>query len=329
MFKPAVSRQAWLKLFLYGRAGAGKTFTSLLCAEGLIKHCGGEIAFLNTEPGGPDFYAKDVPERRIHSAGFKFDIMTTRSIVDAITAVEKLDSKYKVLIVDSLTDFWDAAINAYTGRRTKLDGIPLHAWDAIKRPYRRLIAAIMNGPFNAIVCARERTEYELGPEGALVVSGTGPRCEKETPHEFNCLIRLVNDDNVIKAEVIKDRSGVLFGKTIEYPDYEKLCGPLVKLLDNNCEQVRRPDEDSTAAYDVEKLTDEEIRRQNLAEWVAKQGRDRIQTARNMKELEAAGRQIHYYKAILPAATITELRQLYNSKYAEFTKADNNNYTPVS
>jgi pantothenate kinase-related protein Tda10 len=43
--------KAALKVGLYGPAGSGKTFTSLLLAEGLARHAGKRVAFCDTEHG--------------------------------------------------------------------------------------------------------------------------------------------------------------------------------------------------------------------------------------------------------------------------------------
>ena len=50
--------QGFLKLALYGKAGSGKTLTSLLIAEGL----GGPILYIDTEDR-TTFYRRTVPER--------------------------------------------------------------------------------------------------------------------------------------------------------------------------------------------------------------------------------------------------------------------------
>jgi pantothenate kinase-related protein Tda10 len=46
--KPKLLKAA-LKLGLYGPAGSGKSFTSLLIAEGLARHTGKRVAYVDTE----------------------------------------------------------------------------------------------------------------------------------------------------------------------------------------------------------------------------------------------------------------------------------------
>jgi hypothetical protein len=102
---------------MFGPAGSGKTFTSLLIAEGLARHTDKRIAFLDTEMGTA-FYGQTVPQRPVHPQGFDFDVLRTRAITETLAAVRGLDSTHhSVVIIDSISHLWDACRNAYTGRR--------------------------------------------------------------------------------------------------------------------------------------------------------------------------------------------------------------------
>jgi KaiC/GvpD/RAD55 family RecA-like ATPase len=124
--------KAALKVGLYGPAGSGKTFTSLLLAEGLARHAGKRVAFCDTEHGTA-FYSQHVPERAAHPDAFDFDVLHTKSITEVLAAVQALDQdRFGVLVIDSITHLWDACRNAYNGKLTRAGTIPLHAWGAIK-----------------------------------------------------------------------------------------------------------------------------------------------------------------------------------------------------
>jgi pantothenate kinase-related protein Tda10 len=56
-FRKAKGEQAAIKMGLYGPPGSGKTFTSLLIAEGLAAITGKRIAYVDTERG-TDFYSQ-------------------------------------------------------------------------------------------------------------------------------------------------------------------------------------------------------------------------------------------------------------------------------
>jgi pantothenate kinase-related protein Tda10 len=57
--------KAALKMALYGPAGSGKSFTALLVAEGLARHTGKRVAYVDTD-FGTAFYGQDVPQRAVH-----------------------------------------------------------------------------------------------------------------------------------------------------------------------------------------------------------------------------------------------------------------------
>jgi len=223
-FQKATPTQAKLKLGLYGPQGSGKTLTSLLVAEGLAARENKRIAFIDTEQGY-SFYSIEIPERRVHPAGFDFDVYHTRSIMDALELAQNLDSSiYGVLILDSVTHFWQAAIEAYSGARTSRDTIPFQAWGAIKRPYKKLMEAFLNGDFHAILCGREGKEVSDTEDGSLKIIGTKIKAEGETGYEPHILVHMTNvrDDQKnfhVEAYFEKDRSGILAGKSIRNPNF--------------------------------------------------------------------------------------------------------------
>jgi hypothetical protein len=132
-FKKPQAVKAALKLAFYGPAGSGKTFTSLIVADGLAQHSRKRIAYVDTE-FGTIFYGQSVPQRRVHPGAFDFDVLYTRSITEVLTAVRELDpDTHGVLVIDSITHLWDSCKNAFTGRLTKAGTVPLHAWGGIKK----------------------------------------------------------------------------------------------------------------------------------------------------------------------------------------------------
>src|SRR5262245_24943054 len=139
-FRKARAEQAALKMGFYGPAGSGKTMTALLIAEGLAKLNKSRVAFVDTEHG-TDFYCQSVKDRAIHPEAFDFDAVYTRSITDVLAAVKGLKEKeHSVLVLDSITHLWEAAMLSYGGKLTKVGTIPMHAWGKIKKPYKDLMS---------------------------------------------------------------------------------------------------------------------------------------------------------------------------------------------
>src|SRR5579863_1775218 len=105
-FRKAKAEQAALKMGIYGPPGSGKTFTSLLIAEGIAKLTGKRVALVDTEHGS-DFYCQKVGTRQVHPEAFDFDALYTRSIMDTLKAVKELDTaQYSIVVIDSITHLW-------------------------------------------------------------------------------------------------------------------------------------------------------------------------------------------------------------------------------
>lgn len=233
-FKKAQSEQAFLKAALYGKAGSGKSLTALLWAEGLSARDGKRVAYVDTERG-TEFYGIAIPERTVHPAAFDFDRLVTTSLMETLEAVEEIDSAvYSSVVIDSITHLWEAARNTYRGPKTSTGGIPIQAWGEIKKPYKRLMSLLLDGDFHAIICGREGVVMEEDEAGDVKVTGSRMKAEGETPHEPHVLGRMWPErqkDGVSTIRVFfeKDRSGILTGKTIPWPNYSTI-EPVVAYL---------------------------------------------------------------------------------------------------
>ena len=263
-FRRAKAEQAALKMALYGLSGSGKTFTSLLLAEGLARTTEGRIAYVDTERG-TDFYCKAVPERKAHPEPFDFDALYTRSITEITTAVRGLDPKeHSVVVIDSVTHLWEAAQEAYSGIRTKAGTIPMHAWGKIKRPYKTLIAHLLNSPMHVFICGRQGTQFEEDEQsGEIKAVGAKMKAEGETPYEPHILlhmhcVRSKNGDGIITAFAEKDRTGVLAQRTINWPCYDNVVRPLLPYLGGT--QAQMDTLEDAAQRDSENLDSNEQRR---------------------------------------------------------------------
>jgi hypothetical protein len=71
--KPQALKAA-LKRALYGAASSGKSFTALLVSEGLARHTGKRLAYVDTEHGTA-FCGQEVAQRRVHPQAFDFDVL--------------------------------------------------------------------------------------------------------------------------------------------------------------------------------------------------------------------------------------------------------------
>lgn len=321
-FKKAVGEQAALKMGLYGPPGSGKTFTSLLMAEGLAALTGKRIAYCDTEHG-TDFYCQAVKTRQVHPAAFDFDAIYTQSITEVLDAVKSVDGKdYAVLVIDSITHIWQSAIAAYGGKQTSIGTIPMHAWGKIKKPYKDIMTVLLSSPMHVIICGRQGIEYATDEESdELKAVGYKMKAEGETPYEPHILIRMeaikpkrTNEVAQIIAYAEKDRTGVLAGRSFVNPTFESLCAPLLGLLGASQAQIASGDE--TAALDAEALATLEIQRLEDSHRLYKQFVAQIALVKTKEELKNLGKEITpALKSMMTPEDLSTLRE----KYAEQEK----------
>ncbi len=187
-------------------------------SEDLARWKGRRVAFCDTEMG-TSFYAQPVPQRAAHPEAFDFEVLHTRSVTDVLAAVRSLDPDvHGVVVVDSVSHLWDACGNAYAGKLTRNGGIPLHAWGAVKKPYKDLMNLLLPLPVHVILCGRQGIDYgEDEGSGELKQVGFRLRAEGETVYEPDVLVRMeshkVNRRQAatVLAHVEKDRTGILAG----------------------------------------------------------------------------------------------------------------------
>lgn len=293
-FMKAKPKQAFLKIGFYGMSGSGKTATSLLLAEGLAKAMNKKIAYCDTERG-TDWYSMAVPQRKWHPAAFQFDSIYSRSLAEILHEVNSLDPKeYGVLVIDSISHVWDAAIAAYTGHRTKIGTIPISAWQMIKKPYKELMSIFINLPMHCIIAGRQTSEFDKDEEsGELEKVGVKMQAEKETPYEPHILVKMYqvksNSGEFVRGQCVayfeKDRTGLFTGRSVAEPNFATF-EPLLSLLGTEQAVV----ETDTSEADAGLAIDEDEKRA-VKEKESARLRDvfltRFQEAESLSELQTA------------------------------------------
>lgn len=323
MFREPKSEQGYLKALMFGPAGSGKTFTSLLLAEGLVRGTGKEVAFVDTE-GGADWYFKDVKERAFHPEAFKAKVMQTRQLAAVIKAVKGFDtSQFGVIIIDSFTHLWEAAQQAWDERNGNPKHRPMYAWGNIKRPYKKLISDLLNLPVHVILLARQGNVFETDENSKEIRQvGVKAKTEGETPYEPSFLFRMESvrqgESAVPTLFIEKDRSGVLQGKEIPYPDYDKVAKPIVRYLDPSHASLQ--DSEDAARLDSVEFEDEEREFAERSETHHRHFIGRISLAVSDGELELIGKEITpAIKKELTSAHHKEIRDKFLERRKELKK----------
>lgn len=326
-FMKAQPKQARLKVSMYGPPGSGKTFTTLLMVEGLARVRGKRIAYVDTERG-TDFYAQKVPSRKVHPEAFDFDAMYERSIAEVSREIYSLDPKvYGAVVLDSISHLWEAAMDAYQGKKTKIDSIPMHAWGRIKKPYKDLIKFLIAAPFDLFILGRQKNLFEDDEEsGEMKKVGVAMRAEGETAYEPHICIRMESRQNpedstesIYIANVEKDRTGVLAGRRIKNPHFGTI-EPLLSLLG----EVQAPaeDEEERIAKDGELLAKDEEKAKAKEEKSAGLLRDfqaKIAAAVNLAGLALTADEIKKAKRYLLDEHEGALRELYKARRETLVK----------
>lgn len=326
-FTKAQPEQARLKISIYGPPGSGKTFSTLLMAEGLAKVRGKRIAFVDTERG-TDFYAQTVEKRRIHPEAFDFDALYSRSLADVTQAIDSLDpDEHGIIVLDSISHLWDAAMDAYGGKRTRVDTIPMHAWGKIKKPYKSLIAKLIASPYDVFILGRQKNLFEQdGESEEMKKIGVAMRAEGETAYEPHLCLRMeavVDKKDSTKsthyAYVEKDRTGVLAGKVLANPSFATI-EPLLPLLGET--QAAAEDEDERIARDGELMDQQDAKQAQKAEKSAGLFRElskAVLEAVDLSGLNTAAEQIKKQKRYLTDEHEGALRELYRSRRDSLTE----------
>ena len=173
------------------------------------------------------------------SAGIEFLVSSTRSFQNLKQAVMEAEAAGAMLIVDSMTHYWEEIREAYlAAKRKRLNNpyarLELPDWNVIKPEWAKFTALFLNNRCHIILCGRGASIYEsqLNEETnkkELIPAGTRMAAEKGMGYEPSLLIEMTSRQctgpkkakSVVRtATVLKDRSDVLDGLQFDDPNFE-------------------------------------------------------------------------------------------------------------
>lgn len=226
-FTPVTSEDlpAFAKVGVFGFGGSGKTFTTFKIALGLIEYANlnKHINFLDTEKSST--FCLDLCQE----AGVELRRKSSVSFFDLIAAIENTDDK-TVLIIDSLTAFWDLLVGYYQDK-FEVRRLKMHHWGPIKEKWKQFVRAYINSPAHIFICGRGKTLYMTSPDddGGYDVNekGTGMQAEKNFTFEpFFCVEMEREAGNVAQRQpdihlgfVRKDKFHQIDGQIFDNPDF--------------------------------------------------------------------------------------------------------------
>jgi len=260
LLKKAQLEMAFLKMGIYGEAGSGKTFTSSRVALGLHSYIKSKkaIAFADTETGS-DFVLPMFEKAKVD-----LEVAKTRAFVDLLGIIDEAEKTCSVLIIDSITHFWNDLVDSYL-KKNNLTRISLPHWQVLKKTWRELTSRYIKSKIHIILAGRSADKWEEVEEedGAkeLRKVGTKMRAETEISYEPSLLVEMelvqlsprAGGAVVHRAYVQKDRFDAINGAHFDDPGIEVFL-PHIQLLNLGGEhKAIEPDRDSQAVFEDNNL----------------------------------------------------------------------------
>lgn len=171
---------------LWGPSGAGKTYSGLLLARGLVGDKG-KIVVIDTENRRAEFYA-DVAGGWEH-----IDFhppFTPQRYMEAMAAAEQAGAD--VILIDSMSHVWQGE-GGVLDMAEASNGKGLSRWKAPKMAYQRMMNALLRSRVHVIFCLRAKekmVQIGTGKDMQIVNEGLAPICEKNFPYEMMVAVQL-------------------------------------------------------------------------------------------------------------------------------------------
>ncbi len=265
VLQKAKKEAAFLKMGIYGEAGSGKTFTSTRVAIGLHKYIKSDkpIAFADTETGS------DFVLRFFEAEGIELLAAKTRAFKDLLEIVDEAEKSCSILIIDSITHFWNELIDSFM-KKHQLSRLSLKHWQPLKQTWREFTDRYVNSKLHIIVCGRsaDRWDEVEDEEGIkeLKKVGTKMRTETEMGYEPSLLVEMeavqlspkAGGQYIHRAYVKKDRFDVINGQVFDNPGFESFL-PHIELLNLGGEhKALEVGRDSQDIFDNENIGEKKI-----------------------------------------------------------------------
>ncbi|MCL8536856.1 ATP-binding protein [Chryseobacterium gallinarum] len=195
-------KKAKIKMALQGSAGSGKTYSSLLLAQGLTNGNFSTVAVIDTENGSADLYAH-LGNYNVLSLTPPF---TPQKYVEAIEVCEK--AGIEVIILDSISHCWDYLLDYHSS----LAGNSFTNWAKIKPLEKLFIDKILQSNVHIIATMRTKQDYVLNQkDGKFIPEKVGLKAVQRDGIDFEFTI-VFDVDIKHFAVSSKDRTGLFMDK---------------------------------------------------------------------------------------------------------------------
>lgn len=152
--RPARRSDSMALIGLYSQSGAGKTYSALLLARGLVGPQG-KIVFIDTEEKRGSLYADVIPGGyQTIDLGAPF---TPARYIEALEAAEKGGAE--CVIIDSMSHEWEGigGVGDMADAIERSTGKPgLHCWKEPKKAHQKMLLKLLQAKAHLIVCLRAK-----------------------------------------------------------------------------------------------------------------------------------------------------------------------------
>ena len=205
--KRATRKQVKLRLNLSAPSGAGKTYSALRMAYGLVGSWG-KIAVIDTENGSASLYS--------HLGDFNTleltPPFTPERYIEALKVCE--DFGAQCIIIDSSSHEWSGPGGCLEANETlaaaRYKGNTWSAWSETTPRHEAFVSRVLHSPCHIITCTRSKTETVMG-EGKKVMK-LGMKDIQREGWEYELTVSLNIDRDTHLASPSKDRTGMFEGK---------------------------------------------------------------------------------------------------------------------
>lgn len=195
-------KKAKIKMALQGSAGSGKTYSSLLLAQGLANGDFSKIAIIDTENGSADLYAH-LGQYNVLTLTPPF---TTENYIKAIDICEK--AGMEVIIIDSISHCWDYLLDYHSS----LAGNSFTNWAKITPIQKCFVDKILQCDAHVIATMRTKQDYVLNQkDGKFIPEKVGLKAVQKDGLDYEFTI-VFDIDIKHYAVSSKDRTRMFMDK---------------------------------------------------------------------------------------------------------------------
>jgi hypothetical protein len=195
-------KRAKIKMALQGSAGSGKTYSSLLLAQGLTDGDFSKVAIIDTENGSADLYA--------HLGRYNVLTLNPPFAPEAyITAIDVCErAGMEVIIIDSISHCWDFLLDYHSS----LAGNSFTNWSKVTPMQKAFTDKILQCDAHIIATMRTKQDYVLNQkDGKYVPEKVGLKAVQKDglDYEFTIVFDLDIKHFAVSS---KDRTGLFMDK---------------------------------------------------------------------------------------------------------------------